>query len=101
MMVVAALAQIEQQTIRERTLEGIAITKVEGKFVGRKNGSITLKGDALKRFIYFYKLGMNKNKLLKEFGVPRSTIYRWIATLKERKLIKSGRGCAYGFKGRS
>ena len=86
--VVAALAQLEQQTIRERTLEGIAIAKAEGKYVGRKRGSITLKGDALKRFIYFYKLGMNKNKLSKEFGVPRSTIYRWIATLKERKLIK-------------
>ena len=86
--VVAALAQLEQQTIRERTLEGIAIAKAEGKYVGRKKGSITLKGDALKRFIYFYKLGMNKNKLSKEFGVPRSTIYRWIATLKERKLIK-------------
>ena len=88
MTVVAAIAQLEQQTMRERTLEGIAIAKAEGKFVGRKKGSITLKGDALKRFIYFYKLGMNKNKLSQEFGVPRSTIYRWIATLKDRKLIK-------------
>ena len=88
MTIIAAIAQLERQTIKERTLEGVAIAKAAGKFTGRKKGAISLKGDALKRFIYLYKLGMNKNRLSKEFGVSRSTIYRWIDTLKDRKLIK-------------
>lgn len=86
--VVAAIAQLETELIRERTREGIELAKAEGKYKGRKKGTIALKGDALKRFLYFYKLGMNVTNLAKEFKVPRCTIYRWIKNLKERKLIK-------------
>jgi len=68
-------------------MEGIALAKVAGKYKGRKKGAISLKGSALKRFIYFYKIGMNKTKLAEEFGVPRCTVYLWIKVLKERKLL--------------
>ena len=85
--VLSALAQLELNTIRERTAEGIAIAKADGKFKGRKKGAISLKGDSLKRFIYFFQLGMNVTNLAKEFSVPRCTVYRWIKVLKERKLI--------------
>ena len=86
--VLSAISQLELKTIKERTAEGIAIAKAEGKFKGRKKGAISLKGDALERFIYFYKLGMKKTKMAKEFSVPPCTIYRWIKVLKERKLIQ-------------
>ena len=86
--VVAAIAQLERQTTHERTFEGIAIAKSQGKFKGRKKGAISLKGDALKRFIYLHKLRMSKTKLAKEFKVSRATVYRWIDTLKDRKLLK-------------
>ena len=86
--VLSAIAQLELKTIKERTMEGIALAKAEGKFKGRKKGAIKLKGDALNRFIYFCKLGMSKTKLAEEFGVPRCTIYRWIKILKEKKLMK-------------
>ena len=85
--ILSAISQLELKTIRERTAEGIAIAKANGKFKGRKKGSIKLKGDSLHRFIYFRKLGMNVTNLAKEFSVPRCTIYRWIKALKERKLL--------------
>ena len=38
------MVQLERQTIRERTLEGVAIAKAAGKYKGRKKGSIELRG---------------------------------------------------------
>ena len=38
--VLSALAGIERQNIRERQLEGIAVAKAQGKYVGRKYGTI-------------------------------------------------------------
>ena len=86
--ILAAIAQLERQTIRERTLEGVAIAKATGKYKGRKKGSIELRGKPLEEFVYLYNLGMNKSRLAQRFSVPRSTIYRWIDTLIARKKIK-------------
>ena len=86
--ILAAIAQLERQTIRERTLEGVAIAKAAGKYKGRKKGSIELRGKPLEEFVYLYNLGMNKSRLAERYGVPRSTIYRWIKTLIARKKIK-------------
>lgn len=86
--IIAAIAQLERQTIRERTLEGVAIAKAAGKYKGRKKGSIELRGKPLEEFVYLYNLGMNKSRLAQRYGVPRSTIYRWIDTLVARKKIK-------------
>ena len=88
----AAIAQLERQTIRERTLEGVAIAKAAGKYKGRKKGSIELRGKPLEEFVYLYNLGMNKSRLAERYGVPRSTIYRWIDTLIARKRIKKKDG---------
>ena len=80
-----AIAEFERATIKQRTAEGIEIAKQKGDvFRGRKEGSITIKGEALERFKKFYKLGMNKSDLSREFNVPRATIYRWEKVLKER-----------------
>ena len=86
--IIAAMVQLEHQTIRERTLEGVAIAKAAGKYKGRKKGSIELRGKPLEKFIYYYNLDMNKSRLAEIYGVPRSTIYRWIDTLIARKVIK-------------
>ena len=85
--VLGAIGQLERKTIKERTKEGIAIAKSKGKYTGRKKGAISLKGDALERFKRFYKLGMNKTELAKEFNVSRPTIYKWIKVLEERGSI--------------
>lgn len=82
--IIGAVAELERENIRARVLEGVEIAKSEGKYKGRKQGSIELKGDSLERFKQFYKKRFNKTELSKEFGVPRSTIYRWEKILKER-----------------
>lgn len=82
--VIGAVAELERENIKQRVQEGIEIAKDEGKYVGRKKGSIELKGDNLERFITFYNKKFNKTELAKEFGVPRATIYRWEKVLKER-----------------
>lgn len=45
--VLSALAGIERQNIRERQLEGIAIAKAQGKYVGRKFGTV----ESVERFL--------------------------------------------------
>lgn len=82
--VMGALGQLERKTIKERAREGIAIAKAAGKYRGRKEGAIALKGESLDRFKKFYKLGMDKSNLAREFNVSRPTIYKWIDVLKER-----------------
>ena len=76
-----ALGELEWANIRQRTKEGIAIAKKQGKFKGRKKGSITLKGEDKKRFIKLYELGVPKTELSKIFEVSRPTIYYWIDEL--------------------
>lgn len=82
--IMAGIAQFERKMIKARTEEGIAVAKTKGKYQGRKQGSITLKGEPLARFKKFYGLGMNKSLLAKEFNVTRATIYRWIEELQAR-----------------
>lgn len=82
--VIGAVAELERENIKARVMEGVKIAKQEGKYKGRKKGSIELKGDNLERFKQFYKKNFNKTELSKEFGVPRATIYRWEKVLKEK-----------------
>ncbi|MEG1450062.1 MULTISPECIES: recombinase family protein [Cetobacterium] len=86
--IIGAVAELERENINQRVREGVAIAKAEGKYKGRKKGSIELKGDSLNRFKMFYNKGFNKTELSKEFGVPRATIYRWEKVLKERGELK-------------
>ncbi len=85
--VIGAVAELERANINQRSLEGIAIAKEEGKYKGRQKGSIKLNGENLERFKKFYKLGMNKTDLAKEFNVPRCTVYRWEKTLIEKNIL--------------
>lgn len=82
--IIGAVAELERENINQRVKEGVAIAKEQGKYKGRKKGSIELNGDNLERFKMFYNKGFNKTELSKEFEVPRATIYRWEKVLKER-----------------
>ena len=86
--ILGAISQMERSTIRDRTLEGIAIAKAQGKYTGRKLGAIALRSpESLSRFQRLYKAGLSKAELAREFNVSRTTIYHWIDVLKERGSI--------------
>ena len=86
--ILAGVAELERKTIRQRTLEGVAIAKSKGKYKGRKPGSIKLKGAALKQFLKDYSYSIPKSRLAEMYGVPKSTLYRWINVLRERGEIR-------------
>ena len=87
--ILGAVAQMERTTIMERTKEGIAIAKSQGKYTGRKSGAIALNSQsAIERFKRLYRAGLSKSELAREFNVTRPTIYNWIKTLKRRRILK-------------
>ena len=87
--ILGAIAEMDRKTIKERTAEGIAIAKSQGKYKGRKKGAISLRGtESIKRFKIFYNSGLTKSDIAREFNVSRTTIYKWIAELKRKGIIK-------------
>ena len=87
--ILGAIAELDRKTIKERTAEGIAIAKSQGKYKGRKKGAISLRDmEAIKRFKIFYNSGLTKSAIAREFNVSRTTIYKWIEELKRRGIIK-------------
>ena len=87
--ILGAIAELDRKTIKERTAEGIAIAKSQGKYKGRKKGAISLRDtEAIKRFKIFYNSGLTKSDIAREFNVSRTTIYKWIEELKHRGIIK-------------
>ena len=87
--ILGAIAELDRKTIKERTAEGIAIAKSQGKYKGRKKGAISLRdSEAIKRFKIFYNSGLTKSAIAREFNVSRTTIYKWIEELKHRGIIK-------------
>lgn len=82
--IIGAVAELERENILQRVKEGVEIAKKEGKYKGRKKGSIEIKGESLERFKKFYKKGFNKTELSREFKVTRATIYRWEKVLMEK-----------------
>lgn len=70
--ILAAVAQLERATIRERQLEGIAIAKKAGKYRGRKPALTDDQADELTRRL---EAGESVAALAREYGVSRQTVY--------------------------
>lgn len=73
--VLFAVAEMEQQTRRERQAAGIAAAKEEGKYRGRKAG--TLKADA-QRAVELRKRGLKDGEIAQALGVTRRTVQRYV-----------------------
>ena len=43
--ILGAIAELNRKNIKERTAEGIAIAKSQGKYKGRKKGAISLRSE--------------------------------------------------------
>ena len=73
--VLFAVAEMEQQTRRERQAAGIAIAKCNGVYQGRKAG--TLKADAA-RALALRSKGLNDTEIATALGVARRTVQRYL-----------------------
>ncbi|MBB0967476.1 recombinase family protein [Dietzia aerolata] len=78
--VLAAVAQFERATARERQAEGIAIAKTKGKYRGRKPALTEAQSaSAVERLAQ----GASVSALAREYGVSRQTIYNARAKARE------------------
>ena len=74
--VLFAVAEMEQQTRRERQAAGIAVAKTEGKYRGRKAG--TLKADTSRAF-ELRRRGLKDGEIATALGVTRRTVQRYLS----------------------
>lgn len=73
--VLFAVAEMEQQTRRERQAAGIAVAKRNGVYQGRKAGS--RKADAA-RALALRSKGLNDTEIATALGVARRTVQRYL-----------------------
>ena len=73
--IMGAFAEFERSIIRERQREGIELAKKRGVYVGRKPSLNEQQVLEIKEKV---KLGLNKSKIAREYGVCRDTIYQYI-----------------------
>ena len=72
----AAFAEFERATIKERQAEGIAKAKAAGKYRG---GQEKLDDAQIAELRRLAAEGVSKAKLARNFGISRPTVYRYIA----------------------
>ena len=72
--ILAAVAQMERELIKERQAEGIAAAKAAGKHIGRPKAKVT-KEDVKK----LLESGLSRSRAAKELGIGRATLYRLIS----------------------
>lgn len=77
-----AIAEFERDLINERTKEGRERAKKQGKHLGRKGQDTKEVRRALNLFSNRKQNGLSVNDIVKQTGVPRSTIYAKAKTIK-------------------
>jgi DNA invertase Pin-like site-specific DNA recombinase len=70
--ILAAVAQLERATIRERQLEGIALAKERGVYKGRKPA---FNAEQAAELVARLDAGVGVSQLAREYGVSRQTVY--------------------------
>ena len=74
-----AIAEFEWEMIRERQLEGIALAKAAGKYVGRKKSLDKAKIETMRIKL---KDGFSKSSIARDLGISRKTLYNYIGHLE-------------------
>ncbi len=75
--VMSAIVHFERALIIERTRAGMAAAKARGARFGRKPA---LNGEELREAMFLIDQGMSVSATARQFGIGRSTLYRYIAT---------------------
>jgi DNA invertase Pin-like site-specific DNA recombinase len=73
--VLFAVAEMEQETRRERQALGIQTAKERGVYKGRQLGSTVAKPE---RAVELRKKGLNDGEIAKQLGVTRRTVQRYL-----------------------
>jgi len=73
-----AIAEFELELLRERQLEGIAIAKAAGKYVGRKKSLDKTKIELLRSAL---ETRQSKSSIARDLGISRKTLYTYIEHL--------------------
>lgn len=76
-----SVAEMENETRRERQMAGIALAKEKGLFKGRKPGSIKKKNGP-ERAAKLWAKGMNVTEVARALGVARKTALRYLGDLR-------------------
>ena len=73
--VLLGVAEMEQETRRERQQAGIEVAKKKGKYHGRKKGTTKAKPE---RAIALKEKGLTAPEIAKALGVTRNTVFRYL-----------------------
>lgn len=79
--ILGAFAEMERDLISQRTKEGLARIKAQGKSLGRPVGcrNLKLKTDAIAEdIISMFKQGKTKKEIAKKFNLSKPTLYRFL-----------------------
>lgn len=79
--VLFAVAQMEQETRRERQAVGIAAARARGVYLGRKSGSTKSTPDKASRL---RARGFTDNEIAIQLGVSRRTVQRYVRGSEDR-----------------
>jgi DNA invertase Pin-like site-specific DNA recombinase len=75
--IMSAFAQLERDTLAERTKAGMAIAAANGRRAGRRE--ITAESQGVKRAHELRALGLKPADIAKMIGVSRATVYRYLS----------------------
>lgn len=75
--IMSAFAQLERDTLAERTRAGMAVAAANGRKAGRRE--VTAESDAVKRSHELKALGLKPADIGKMIGASRATIYRYLS----------------------
>ncbi len=77
--VLLGIAEMEQETRRERQRAGIDVAKREGKYQGRKTGSTKATPE---RALMLREKGLNVDEIAASLSVSRNTAFRYLRQVK-------------------
>jgi len=82
------LAQNEQYVRRQRVRSGVERAKAEGKYRGRKKGSLKVKEYG--KVVEYVRAGLSLGDIGKLMGISRATVYRYMDRSLGKELCNGG-----------